>query len=80
MGSFLFQEKIRKYIQRRGCKIKKKTKPKQTNKQLPKPVLNVAEATRILSSYRHSSKITDWIFFLAYNLLLPSVVITNTYL
>lgn len=64
------QEKTCKCIQRRGCEIKKNQ---------PKPVLNVAEATRILSSYRRSSKITGGIFFLAYKILLPSVVITNTY-
>lgn len=56
------------------AKLKKK-KQKQ-----PKPVLNVAEATTALSSYKHPSKITGGIFFLGYNILLPSVSITNTYL
>lgn len=67
MDSSSFQEKIRKCIQRRGCEIKNQ----------PKPVLNVAEATRILSSYRQYSKITGRIFFLGYNILLPSVVFTH---
>lgn len=65
-----FQEKICKYIQKRDVKLKK---PQQS-----KPVLNVGEATRILSSYKHSSKITGGIFFLGYNILLPSVAITPT--